>query len=113
VVAKHKPALTIPRTNRSWRVRVKVRCRDACRLSGRLTISTRQRRQLHLPRRTVATLKTRTIKGTRRVTLTLTTRTRRALRRAHRGRLTVTLSLTARVPAGPTVTVRRHVGIRR
>lgn len=113
LVAKHKPSLTVPRTNRRWRIRVKVRCRDACRLGGRLTISTRQRRQLRLPRRTVATLKTRTVKGTRRVTLTLTTRTRRALHRAHRGRLTVTLSLTARVPAGPTVTVRRHVGIRR
>ncbi len=113
VLTKHKPSLTIPRTNRKWRIGVKVRCRDACRLSGKLTISTRQRRQLRLPRRTVATLKTRTIKGTQRVTLKLTTRTVRALRRHHRGRLTVTLSLKARVSGGPTVTVRRHVGIRR
>lgn len=111
--AKAKPRLTVPRTGRRWRVRLTITCRDRCRVAGSLTISARMRHRLHLPRRTVATLRPRTITATKHVTLTLTMATRRHLRRAHLRRLTVALSLRARVADGPSRTAHRRVRLRR
>jgi extracellular elastinolytic metalloproteinase len=110
---KAKPRLSIPRTASRARIRVRVTCRDACRLSGTVTLDRRSQRRARLRSRTVVRLRSRKIHGTRIVTLTLP-RTRRAQLRRHRiRRVTAGVHLKAIVPAGgPRTTAARTVRLR-
>jgi extracellular elastinolytic metalloproteinase len=94
---KARPLFVLPRTGSKGRVRVRLSCKDACRLRGTLTVTRSIKQRARLRSLTVARLAPRTIKGTRTVTITLTSDARKRLRRHHLRRLRVALRLTATV----------------
>ncbi|MCW3002401.1 MAG: hypothetical protein JWQ20_1699 [Conexibacter sp.] len=100
VPRRTRPSFVLPRTGTKGRVRVKVTCKDACRLGATLTADRATRRRYKLRWTTIGRLSTRTVKGTRTVTVTLTPYARKRLRPRHVKRLRPRLHVTATVPAG-------------
>jgi hypothetical protein len=98
--ARAKPSFVLPRTGRKGRVRIKVTCKDTCRLTGSLTIDGATRRRVHLGSRTVGRLGPVTFRGTRTLTITVSRKARSALRRRHVLKLRVGLRLGATVTGG-------------
>jgi hypothetical protein len=107
VKRKAKPVLVLPKRGSKGKIKLKVTCKDACRLSAQLRVSATTKRRRHLRSVIVGRLATRTVKGTRSLTVALTKDARRRLARRHVRRVKIALRVTATVPgAGGTKTSR-------
>ncbi|MDX6732206.1 MAG: extracellular elastinolytic metalloproteinase [Baekduia sp.] len=109
-----RPSFALPRAGTKGRARVKVTCRDACRVGATLTVDAATKRRYGLRSRTVGRLATRTVKGTKTLTVTLTADARKRLKARHRTKLRVGLHLTATVTGagGSRRTAARNLTIR-
>jgi hypothetical protein len=108
-----RPSFVLPRTGTKGRVRIKVTCKDACRLSTTLTAGRATKRRYRLRWATVGRLSTRTVKGTKTLTVSLSAYARKRLRARHAKKVRVALRVSAAVPArGPKRTVTRTLTLK-
>jgi extracellular elastinolytic metalloproteinase len=111
---KATPSLKLPRTGTKGRIRLRVTCKDTCKVSGTLTVSKAVKKRAHLRSTTVRRLRTLTVKGTKTITIALTADARRRLRRHHLRKVRVALRLTATVSGtgGPRKSATRGVTVK-
>jgi subtilisin family serine protease len=94
---KSAPVISISRTGKKARARFRVTCSTECKVTGRLTISKKLARKLHLKSRTIGTLTGNVARAGRRTfLLKVSAKAVRALRKAHALRVKGTLVVNAK-----------------
>jgi extracellular elastinolytic metalloproteinase len=107
------PALTLPKSGRRGKLSFSVTCPLACTVSGKLTLTQRQARALHLKRRTLRKF-TRHLKASvaRTITISVGSKAKRAARRHGRKSVVAVLAINATQADHQDKTARRTVRIR-